>query len=212
MKTILDIGSGSIIEQVCSRIGFFLNAKAIAGLGTIPYATHIICMHVVNLSFSIGNGMGIASSSLVGQNLGKQRPDLSSVYGKMIQRLSFCFSLILSVLFLVFKIPILRMFSDDPGVLALGDKVMYFTAVVCLVQVSQVVLSGSLRGAGDTKYTAMVSFISVTILRPSMTWFFAYPMGWGLIGAWTGFLIDQCMRFTLTFRRFSSGKWAKIKV
>ena len=104
------------------------------------------------------------------------------------------------------------MFSNDPAVLALGDKVMYFTAVVCLVQVSQVVLSGCLRGAGDTKYTAMVSFISVTILRPSLTWFFAYPMGWALLGAWTGFLIDQCVRFTLTFKRFSSGKWASIKV
>lgn len=212
MSSILNIGSGTMMEQVCARVGFFINAKAIAGLGTIPYATHLICMHVVNLSFSIGDGLSIAASSLVGQNLGKGRPDLSQVYGKMAQRVAFCFSLLLSAVFLIFKFPIIRLFSNEPEVLALGDKVMYFTAVVCLVQISQVVFSGCLRGAGDTKYIAMVSFISVTILRPSMTWFFSYPLGLGLIGAWTAFLIDQCVRFSFTYKRFSSGKWAKIRV
>ena len=211
MKNILNIGSGTMMEQVCARVGFFMNAKAIAGLGTIPYATHLICMHVVNLSFSIGDGLSIAASSLVGQNLGKERSDLSQIYGKMSQRVAFCFSLLLSAVFLIFKFPIIRLFSTEPEVLALGDKVMYFTAVVCLVQISQVVFSGCLRGAGDTKYIAVVSFLSVTLLRPGLTWFFAYPLGWGLIGAWTAFLIDQCIRFILTYIRFSSGRWANIK-
>lgn len=212
LKSILHIGSGTIMEQVCNRIGFFTNAKLIAGLGTVPYATHLICMHVINLSFSIGDGLSMASSSLVGQNLGKERPDLSRVYGKMTQRIALCLSVCLSVIFLTFKEPIIRLFSSDPEVLELGDKLMYFTAVICLVQISQVIFSGCLRGAGDTHYTAMVSLISIMILRPSLTWFLSYPLAWGVIGAWTAFLVDQIVRLSFTYVRFSSGKWSQIRV
>ncbi len=211
MKNIADIGSGTLVDQACARVGFFINSKLIASLGTIPYATHLICMHVINLSFSCGDGLSIAATSLVGQNLGRERPDLSQLYGKMCQRVAFCFSIVLMTFFLLARRPIIGLFSDDPVIVELGGKIMFFVVIICLVQISQVVFTGCLRGAGDTKYVAMVSFISITILRPSLTWSMAYWLGWGLIGAWSAFLLDQCVRFSLVYRRFASGKWAEIR-
>ncbi len=199
------------MDQACARVGFFINSKLIASLGTIPYATHLICMHVVNLSFSCGDGLSVAATSLVGQNLGKERPDLSLLYGKLCQRVAFCFSLVLMTLFLVARRPIIGLFSQEAEILELGSQVMFFAVVICLVQISQVVFTGCLRGAGDVKYVAMVTFISITILRPSLTGSMAYLLGWGLLGAWAAFLLDQCVRFVFVYRRFSSGKWAEIR-
>ncbi|MCI9457900.1 MAG: MATE family efflux transporter [Oscillospiraceae bacterium] len=211
MKNIANIGSGTLVDQACARVGFFINSKLIASLGTIPYATHLICMHVVNLSFSCGDGLSVAATSLVGQNLGKERPDLSLLYGKLCQRVAFCFSLVLMTLFLVARRPIIGLFSQEAEILELGSQVMFFAVVICLVQISQVVFTGCLRGAGDVKYVAMVTFISITILRPSLTGSMAYLLGWGLLGAWAAFLLDQCVRFVFVYRRFSSGKWAEIR-
>lgn len=69
------IGGSAGVEQVFMRIGFFAYSKMVAELSTADLSTHIICMNVINLSFTVGDGLGVAASALVGQNLGAKRPD-----------------------------------------------------------------------------------------------------------------------------------------
>ena len=99
MRAFLNISGSSVVEQVFMRIGFFSFAKIVAALGTIAFATHQICMNIINLSFCFGDGLGVAASSLVGQNLGAKRPDKAIIYGKTGQRMSFIIS---TALFLFF--------------------------------------------------------------------------------------------------------------
>ena len=68
------------------------------------------------------------------------------------------------------------------------------------------------RGAGDTKYVAMISMISIAMIRPVLAWALAYPIGFGLIGAWVAVMVDQYTRLTLFYLRFRSGKWTKIEL
>ena len=79
-------------------------------------------------------------------------------------------------------------------------------------QITQVIFSGCLRGAGDTRYTALVSLISVAFIRPFAGWLFCYPLALGLFGAWLGLAFDQIMRFILTWVRFRRGRWTNIKI
>lgn len=66
------IGGSAGVEQVFMRIGFFAYSKMVAELSTADLSTHIICMNVINLSFTVGDGLGVAASALVGQNLGAE--------------------------------------------------------------------------------------------------------------------------------------------
>ena len=93
-----------------------------------------------------------------------------------------------------------------------GQMIMQILSIVIFLQISQVVYSGCLRGAGDTRYTALVSLISVTLIRPGSGWLFCYPLGLGLFGAWIGLAFDQLMRFILTRIRFAQGKWTSLKI
>lgn len=79
---ITKVGSSALVEQLFMRVGFFVFALLVAKLGTIQFATHQICMNLINMSFAFGDGLGVASTSLVGQGLGMKRPDLSIIYGK----------------------------------------------------------------------------------------------------------------------------------
>jgi Na+-driven multidrug efflux pump len=72
LKPLLKVGMGAGVEQICIRIGFFTYSATVANLGTAAFATHQICMNILNLSFTFGDGLGMASSALVGQNLGKK--------------------------------------------------------------------------------------------------------------------------------------------
>ncbi|WMJ24194.1 MATE family efflux transporter [Paludicola sp. MB14-C6] len=212
IKGIISISGSAMVEQVFMRIGFFTYAKIVAGLGMIAFATHQICMNIINISFSFGDGLAVSASSLVGQSLGAKRPDLARIYGKTGQRISFGISTVLFLIFVFARKFLVGLFSSDPQIIALGAIIMIIIAFTTHIQTSQVVVSGCLRGAGDTKFVALTSFISVAVIRPLLSWVLCFPCGWGLIGAWIGLFIDQAMRLLLNFARFNSGKWTKIKV
>ena len=212
LPSVMKVFSGSALEQIFLRIGFFLFVKMVADLGTKEYATHQICMNVMNLSFTVGDGLGIASASLVGQHLGMKREDKSLVYGKVGQRVGLCYGIILLVLFTVFGAGIVGWFTDDASIIETGEKLMIMLAVICPFQISQVIFSGCLRGAGDTRYMAVVSMVTVALLRPILTYVLVYPVAMGVIGAWVAILIDQVGRFGFSAVRFYSQKWCKVKL
>ena len=212
LPSVMKVFSGSALEQIFLRIGFFLFVKMVADLGTKEYATHQICMNVMNLSFTVGDGLGIASASLVGQHLGMKREDKSLVYGKVGQRVGLCYGVILLTLFTIFGGNIVGWFSDDPMVIDTGIKLMMMLAAICPFQISQVIFSGCLRGAGDTRYMAVVSMLTVALLRPILTYILVYPVAMGVLGAWVAILVDQVMRFVFSAVRFYSQKWCKVKL
>jgi len=212
LTSISKVWSGSFIEQIFIRIGFFLYAAMVAALGTTEFAAHQICMQIINISFALGDGFSVASTSLVGQNLGAERSDLAIMYAKVGQRMAMVLGFILSILFILLRVPLLHLFSNEADVIALGSKIMIILAFVCQIQPSQVVISGCLRGAGDSGYVALTSFISIGILRPALSYFLCYTLGLGLFGAWLGLYADQFTRLVLNIIRFRSCKWTCIRL
>jgi len=212
VKSIMSISSSSFVEQICMRVGFLVTTMLVASLGTIAFATHQICMNIVNLSFTFGDGLGIGASALVGQNLGAKRPDLATIYSKTIQRIALTVGAILFILFIGGRYFLVGLFTNDDSIIQMGGKIMIIMAMMSPVQTVSVVIGGTLRGAGDTKFVAYSSLISIGIVRPLTTWLFCYPLGFGILGAWFSFMTDQCLRLLINSWRFKTGKWTKIKI
>ena len=212
MRGVWQVCSGAAAEQLVIRIGFFTFAKIVADLGTESFAAHQIGMNIVSLSFACGDGLGVAASALVGQNLGKGRPDMSMIYGKAGQRVGFFFSAVLFIMFTVFPVQIIGVFTDTPSVVSLTRGVMYFISLTSITQLSQVIFSGCLRGAGDTKFMAVASLISITLVRPTLCYLFCFTLGLDVVGAWVALFIDQSTRCVFSSVRFVKGKWMSIKL
>jgi len=212
LQSMWKVGSASLLEQAFLRIGFMTYAIIVAYLGTVAFAAHQVGMNIISISFALGNGLSIAAVTLVGQSLGEERPDLAKIFGRICQRIGLMGSMTLALFFATLGRDIFRLFSHEEAILNYGDHIMKIIAVIVILQIAQVIFSGCLRGAGDTKAVALISLISVAIIRPLAGWIFVYPLEMGLVGAWIGLLIDQFMRFILTLTRFGSGKWLKIKL
>ena len=204
--------SGALTEQLFLRVGFFTFAKLVAGLGTLDFATHQICMTILNLSFTVGDGLAIASSALVGQNLGMKRPDRALVFGKVAQRIGLAFAAVLCAAVAVFRRGIVGWFTNTPEVLQKGGNIMLMISVILLFQIQQVMFGGTLRGAGDTRYMAVVSLLTIGIMRPGLTFVLTRFTPLGLYGAWIAVLTDQIVRAFFACVRFYRGKWAKIEL
>ena len=209
-SALMNVGSSAAIEQVFVRVGFFIFAKIIASLGTLAFSTHQICMNLLNLSFAFGDGLAVAASSLVGQSLGRKRPDMAIVDGKTAQRFGIMIGACLCVVFILLRRVLILPFSQEEAIIALGSQVLLILSVMCPAQISQVIFSNCLRVAGDTRYVALVSLISIGLGRTVVAYFFTITLSLGLIGAWISFMLDQLTRLGLNAWRFGKGRWTSI--
>lgn len=215
---VFKVGGNAMFEQIALRFGFFMYARVVADLGTDAFAAHQICAQFLSLSFTFADGVGVAGTSLVGQMMGQKRPDLSTVYGKCSQRLALVISLVLASSIAIFREPLVRLFitsSEDANatvVFEMACQVMLVVALFQPFQMSAVVFSGCLRGAGDNRFVALVMMICVAGIRPLCSCLAVYVFKWGLIGAWLASLIDMNLRLVLVWTRFAGGKWHDIKV
>ncbi len=224
LKTVGKVALGASAEQVFMRIGFLIYSIIIAKLGTADFATHTICMSILTLSFAGGDGLSVAASALMGQNLGKKRSDLAALFVKAGQRIGLIISLILMLVFIFGGGFILELFADPTDinydyVMSVGRILTYIIAIVSPSQISQVIYNGALRGAGDTKFVAITSAISIGFFRPVVALLLCNPNGLipfytgiGIYGAWISLLVDQVIRLGISAVRFKGGKWERISI
>lgn len=201
---------GSLTENVCLRIGFFIYARIVAGLGTTAFAAHQICMNIANVALLCFDGLGTAAAALVGQDLGAGKPDRAQTAAETCVRVSISMSIVIMVGLIVLRRPILLLFSHDPEVLEPAMVLLLFLATCSIGNSLCVTHAGALRGAGDTRFVAAVSLLSVTLIRPALSWYLCYPAGLGLYGPWIGFWCDLWLRGALNTWRFRRGKWKEI--
>lgn len=120
-------------------------------------------------------------------------------------------SVVLSVTYFFGAKWLMNLFFKEEVVI-LGVSIMYTIIITVLFQIRQIVYTGSLRGAGDTFYTAVSAAVSVTVIRTVFSYLFAYVFGWGIVGVWMGVVADQMTRFILCGIRFKKGAWVNIKI
>ena len=122
-------------------------------------------------------------------------------------------SIILGFVYLIFGKGLFGLFfPEEPHIVTICMNISYVIIFTILFQISQVIYMGCLRGAGDTKYTAKCSMLSVTIIRTIFSYVCCYWLHWGIIGIWMGILADQVSRYIFASIRFKQGKWVNIKI
>lgn len=212
ITSIVKIGFPAMVEQLVMRAGMIIYSKTVASLGTVAFATHQVCMSIQALSFMNGQAFGVSATSLVGQCLGKKRPDMAEEYSKRTRRVGMMVSLCLAASFFFFSRPIVALYNDDPQIIQMGAMILMFVALIQPFQASQFILSGVLRGAGDTRAIAVITFMTVLLVRPGLALIMINLLNWGLPGAWIALVADQLLRSLLVWLRYSTGKWKTIKV
>ena len=214
------VGSSSMIESVCLRLGFLILARLIAGIGTDAFAAYQIVSQVTSLSFTLGDGISAAGTSLVGQSLGARRKDMAMAHARVAYRIGIFAALMLMAVITLFSRQIALLFTQEENIIAGVTASLYVVIAAMIPQNGRVIYSGALRGAGDVKFVAMCALLSVTILRPILTWLFCYPVSQMLPGIpqmavmapWIAFLIDAIVRDRLLSHRIRKGKWLNIKL
>ena len=212
MSNVLGIGLPSMLGQLCLRIGIIIYSRIVASLGDISYATHMVCMNIQSLTFMSGMAFQNSATTLMGQSLGRRRLDMADNYTRMTRNISFWISCIIGVVLALFGGQIVNIYNSTPEIVEMGGKLLAIVAITQPFQSSQFVTTGALRGAGDTKYPAVVIFICTLIVRSVLGYIFVIQLDMGLIGAWFAIVVYQLLKTAMIFARYNTGKWRFFKL
>jgi len=207
IKRIFAIGIPSAVEQFVIQSGLMFFGRIVAGLGTSVYAAHQIGLNINGLTFSPSQAFGVASTTLVGQSLGANDPKKAEQYANIIHKVGLIVACGVGLGFILFSHPIARLYTDDLVVAAMAGTVLKIMALAQPGQSTQLILSGALRGAGDTTFPLIASLVGIWGVRVVLSHIFVRNLGWGLVGAWMAMVIDQYTRSLIVFLRFRSDKW-----
>ncbi|HHW98135.1 MAG TPA: MATE family efflux transporter, partial [Firmicutes bacterium] len=189
-----------------------LYTRIVSGLGTLAYAAHTIAINVESLSFMPGFGFSIAATTLIGQNLGANRPDVAERSGYESVKIGMLFMGAVGLILFFFPGVFVRLYTDDPEVTRMAVQVLRIVAISQPPMAAAFIFAGGLRGAGDTRWVMIITSASVWIVRLGLAYLLAITLNWQLVGAWIAMTVELFVRGTAIALRYRTGRWKKLKV
>jgi MATE family multidrug resistance protein len=169
------------------EVGVFGGAAVLAGrLGATALAAHEVVLHAASVTFMVPLGISSAGSVRVGQALGRGDRHGAARAGWVALGLGGGFMACAGLTFLFFPRPILGLFTGDNPVIAAALPLLGAAAMFQLFDGLQVVASGALRGAGDTRTPMIASLAAYWVIGLPVGYVLGFPMGRGVLGIWMG--------------------------
>ena len=174
-------------SQMAAEVGVFALATALSGtLDPISSAAHQISLNMAGVAFMIPLGLGSAGAVRVGHAVGARDRLRASAAGWTAIVMATCFMVIAASTFVIFPAQLIGWFSNDPSVLAVGTSLLLLAAVFQLFDGIQGVITGTLRGIGDTHTPMKVNLIAHWLLGLPTSYVLCFVVGWGVYGLWVG--------------------------
>ncbi len=179
------------------------------------FAAYQIIITLYSVFISVASGFSVASGTLIGQSLGKKRPDISLLYTRLCIVLAILFSVLFVTVFAVFDEAIIGLYISDK----VAGKATFDAALVMLhlliittpINVLHQVYWGTLQGAGDAKFLTFQTTFSL-ICRTTCFYLFCLWLGFGVVGTFIAILVDDTLRVTMSHIRFKRGEWKYIRL
>ena len=207
----LKVGIPASFERTLTFGSFMLFTVIIAGYGTEVLAGYQIGLRVEGLAFMPGIGFTIAAMALMGQGLGAKKPLQSREDVLLVLKYTIGLMFFLSFFMVFMPEKIVWIFTDDAQTI---EEASLYLRIVGLSQIPlafNFVLSGALRGAGDTKRTLKISLVSLWFVRiiPAflLSWYFE-----DIMFVYLAMISDTFVKAIWLWKTFDRGEWMKIKV
>jgi putative MATE family efflux protein len=207
----LKLGIPSMLQQALVSLGFIVFVGLVNGFGTHSAAAYGIASRIDQLAFMPAMAIGMAISTLAGQNIGAGR--LDRVRESLWWGMAISCSITLVGCFAAFVIPefLMRLFSHDADVVATGAGYLRIVAWGYLMFAVMFASNGVVNGAGHTFATTLFTFIAFWLVRIPLAIYLAHH--WGRVeGLWVAHVCGLAAGTITSLAYYFSGLWKKTTI
>ena len=203
----LFIGVPSAGEMVAYSLSQMVIVYFINQLGTEAVAARTYLINFIMFTFLFALSIGQGSSIIVGQLIGKNKNKAALYLGNFSMRVAIYVCVSLSCVLAIIAPFLLPFVTDNPRIITLCLTIFWIDIVLEVGRAINI-LGGRLLGAvGNPQYPFVLALIFMWGMATLGSYIFGVVLGFGLIGMWIAFLLDETIRAALIWRRWQSRKW-----
>ncbi len=206
------LGLPILVDRLLQNAGSLVFAKIILLYGTAVYAAHQVGLAIEAFSFMPGYGIAVAAATIVGQNLGANRPDDARLSAYEANRLAVILMAAMALIFFFFPYGLLRAFTSDPEVIRYGIMYMKIVAFAQVPLAITMVVAGSLRGAGDTGFIMFATIAGMWFVRLPIAAALAVFWKTEIRYVWSVMILDWLVRMSLLLWRYRKESWGRLEI
>jgi len=175
--------------------------------GTNVTAAYSVVFRIDSFAAMPAMNFANALSTFVGQNLGANRPERIRAGLWATFRMTTIVSVSITLVAIIFSVPIMKLFTQDPEVIEIGATYLRIVALFYITFSTMFVIGGVMRGAGDTIIPMIITFIALWVVRIPVCYFLSEE--WGYLGLWWGIPVAWVVGMVLSYLYYLTGRWRK---
>lgn len=218
-RRILYYGGPSGFQMLLDVTGFTVFILLVGRLGKLESEATSMAFSVSSLAFMPVYGLHLAASVLVGERLGENRDDLAAHATFTTLQIAWMYMLVISTLYALapnlflsgFFPDAMRLEPEQLAVMSMAGLLLRFVAAYNVLDATQMVFIGALKGAGDTPFIMRVSLVLAAMLA-GFSWLAVEQWQIGIYGCWLLITLWVWVAAGIYVVRFWQGKWRSMRV
>ncbi|WP_395743929.1 MATE family efflux transporter [Prosthecobacter sp.] len=198
-----------LLISTTSWVGLF---KILTGFGSAALAGYTIAIRIVIFALMPAWGLANAGATLVGQNLGAQKPERAEAAVKIAVKLDAIVLSLIGLLFVLFAHPLIHLFTQDAEVLAFGTQALWILSLAFPLYAAGMCFESAFNGSGDTWTPVRLNFLCLWVGQIPIAWVLAETCGLGPVGVFIAVPAANSLLALFGWLLFRRGRWKTQKV
>ncbi|WP_026898726.1 MATE family efflux transporter [Daejeonella oryzae] len=212
MIHILRTSVGGIGQMIVAMTSWIFLMRILAEIGSEAVAGSTIAIRIMMFTMMPAWGLSNAAATLVGQNLGAGNPDRAESAVWKTGTYNMVFLMIVSIIYFFFNDSLMRIFTDDTKVIAVGAEWLRILSYSYFVYGWWMVSTQAFNGAGDTQTPTKINLVFFWLIQIPLSYFLAITLGWQQSGVFWAVFISETSVGLFTLWLFNRGGWKTVKV
>jgi Na+-driven multidrug efflux pump len=181
--------------------------RILADVGSEAVAGATIALRIMLFTLMPAWGLSNAAATLVGQNLGASQPERAESSVWKIGMYNMIFMLGVSLIYFLFNESLMRIFTSDENVIAIGGEWLRILSYSYFVYGWWMVSVQAFNGAGDTVTPTKINLVFFWLIQIPLSYYLAITLGWQHSGVFWGVFFSETAVGLFTVWLFSRGRW-----
>ncbi len=207
IKRILTIGLPSSLQMTLRSISRIILMSIISGYSMVALAAYGIGLRLDMLIMMPGFGLAAATATLVGQNLGAEKPKRAEKSSWLASGYYVLMMSLVGLVFYLYPEPVYRLFNDTPSVIHHGIQYLRTVVLAYPLLAIAIILTRSLAGAGETFKTMIITAISLFGVAVPVAFWLPGAFSIGVRGVWIAIALSNAVNALILIPIFLRGQW-----